>query len=132
MSNRPTPTSPFAASPTRLAAVLGLAALLCAGVLACSGGDTAALSPLAQEGKDIYQSVCIACHNGNPNLDGSVGPANAGASEELLLAIVVRGEYPEGYEPKRPGSNAMPVFPYLEPKIPALAAYLSEVQEPTP
>jgi len=112
-----------------LLALVG-AALLAVSTVACSGGDTAELSPLAQEGRDIYQSVCIACHNGNPNLDGSVGPANAGASEELLAAKVVRGDYPPGYTPKRPESSAMAVFPYLEPKIPALAAYLAEVEEP--
>jgi mono/diheme cytochrome c family protein len=109
-----------------------LAAALAGFALACSGGETAELSPLAQEGKDIYQSVCIACHNGNPNLDGSVGPANAGASEELLAAKLIRGEYPDGYTPKRPESNAMPVFPYLEPKIPALTAYLAEAEEVSP
>jgi len=112
-------------------AALARLALACF-TLACSGGDTAELSPLAQEGKDIYQSVCIACHNGNPNLDGAVGPANAGASEELLAAKVVHGRYPDGYAPKRPESNAMAVFPYLEPKIPALAAYLAEVEEGAP
>jgi len=103
--------------------------LVAALALACSSGERPPLSPLAQEGEDIYLNVCIACHNGDPNLDGAIGPANAGASEELLAAKIVRGEYPEGYAPKRPDSNAMPVFPYLEPKIPALTAYLSEAAE---
>ena len=105
-----------------------LAAAACA-ALACSSGEGRELSLLAREGQQIYRSVCIACHNGNPNLDGAVGPANAGASEELLAAKIVRGEYPPGYAPKRPESNAMPVFPYLEPQIPALAAYLAEAAE---
>ena len=35
--------------------------------------------------------------------DGSVGPAVAGASRELIEAKVLRGEYPPGYTPKRPG-----------------------------
>lgn len=115
------------------APIAALASFIAAcSALACSGGDTGELSPLAQEGKDIYESVCIACHHGNPNLDGAVGPANAGASEELLAAKIVHGKYPDGYTPKRPESNAMAVFPYLEPKIPALAAYLAEVEEGTP
>jgi len=58
------------------------------------------------------------------------GPAIAGASEELLLARVVRGEYPPGYVPKRPDSGAMARFPQLEGQIPALAAYLAAVEEP--
>jgi len=94
--------------------------------LACSPADDRALSDLAREGEKVYQSVCIACHNGNPNLDGALGPANAGASAELLAAKVLRSEYPSGYAPKRPGSNTMPRFEYLADKIPALAAYLAE------
>jgi hypothetical protein len=45
---------------------------------------------------------------------------------------VVHGTYPDGYSPKRPESNAMPLFPYLESKIPALTAYLAEVEEVAP
>jgi mono/diheme cytochrome c family protein len=97
--------------------------------LACTPADDQ-LSPLAREGEKVYQNVCIACHNGNPNLDGALGPANAGASEELLSAKVLRGEYPLGYTPKRPGSTTMPRFEYLADKIPALAAYLGQVREP--
>ena len=107
--------------------VLAVGSLL---ALACSSADEKALTPLAQEGEKIYQNVCIACHNGNPNLDGALGPANAGASEELLAAKVLHGEYPPGYTPKRPGSATMPHFEYLADKIPALAAYLSEIAEP--
>jgi len=99
--------------------------------LACTPADDQ-LSPLAREGEKVYQNVCIACHNGNPNLDGAIGPANAGASEELLSAKVLRGEYPTGYTPKRPGSTTMPRFEYLADKIPALAAYLAEVKTTTP
>ena len=94
---------------------------------ACSGRDEPALSELAQQGELVYQNICVACHNGNPNLDGAVGPANAGASEELLAAKILRGEYPSSYTPKRPGV-AMPRFEYLAEKIPALTAYLKETQ----
>ncbi len=104
-------------------------ALVAIGVfaLACSPADDDPLSTLAHEGEKVYQNVCIACHNGNPSLDGALGPASAGASAELLSAKVLRGEYPPGYTPKRPGSNTMPRFEYLADKIPALAAYLAEV-----
>ena len=90
----------------------------------CSGGD-ASLSPLAQEGRRIYGNVCIACHNGDPTRDGSLGPAIAGSSRELLEARVVRGEYPPGYTPKRP-SVTMPRFESLADQVDALTAYLAE------
>jgi mono/diheme cytochrome c family protein len=106
-----------------------LGALAAASAVACSSGDDRQLSELARDGEKVYLNVCIACHNGNPNLDGTLGPANAGASEELLAAKILRGEYPPGYPPKRPDSNAMPRFAYLKDKIPALAAYLAEVKE---
>jgi mono/diheme cytochrome c family protein len=93
----------------------------------CSGDD-ASLSPQALEGKRIYMNVCIACHNGNPNRDGSPGPAIAGSSRELLEAKVIRGEYPPGYTPKRPTAT-MPRFDYLADKIDPLAAYLAEASE---
>ena len=100
--------------------------------LACSPSEDRPLSDLARDGEKTYQNVCIACHNGNPNLDGAIGPANAGASADLLAAKVLRGEYPPGYAPKRPGSHAMPRFEYLADKIPALAAYLAEVKTARP
>ena len=101
---------------------------LLAAVFACSdGNEGAGVSPLAAQGKRVYQNVCIACHHGDPNEDGSLGPAVAGASAELLEARVVRGEYPPGYTPKRPG-EVMPRFEYLADQIPALAAYLAEVE----
>jgi mono/diheme cytochrome c family protein len=108
--------------------IRSLAAIGIVGV-ACSPADDK-LSPLALEGEKVYQNVCIACHNGNPNLDGALGPANAGSSQELLEAKVLRGEYPPGYTPKRPGSTTMPRFEFLADKIPAIAAYLGEVAEP--
>ena len=98
--------------------------------VACDSGQSRELSDLARAGEKVYQNVCIACHNGNPNLDGAIGPANAGASEELLTAKILRGEYPPGYAPKRPGSTTMPRFEFLADKIPALAAYLREVADP--
>ena len=107
---------------TRSSAAMALLAL------ACGPSNEHPLSDLAREGEKVYQNICIACHNGNPNRDGAIGPANAGASQELLAAKVLSGEYPPGYAPKRPGSNAMPRFPALTKEIPALAAYLAEVR----
>ena len=97
-------------------------------LVACAEAGESTLSPLAQDGERVYQNVCIACHNGDPTLDSALGPAIAGSSAELLDARVIRGSYPPGYSPKRAGSGLMPAFPYLEDQIPALAAYLREVE----
>ena len=72
----------------------------------------------------MYVANCIACHNHDPALDGGIGPAVAGSSYELLEARIIRGEYPEGYTPKR-DSQLMVPLPYLEPDLAALAAYLA-------
>ncbi len=82
------------------------------------------LSEAAMRGQATYFTVCIACHNAKPSLDG-LGPPIAGSSRELLEARVVRGVYPPGYQPKRK-SQAMPVFPHLAGNIDDLAAYLAE------
>ena len=108
----------------RAAKGLIAAAAWAAAAWGCSG-EEAPLSPLAQEGRGIYDNVCIACHSGDPARDGVLGPAVAGASRELLEARLIRGEYPPGYTPKRP-SATMPRFEYLADKLDALAAYLAE------
>lgn len=80
---------------------------------------------LATRGKAVYTANCIACHNTQPELDGAIGPAIAGASFELIEARVMRNEYPEGYTPKR-DTKAMIALPYLEKDLAALVAYLAE------
>ena len=103
-----------------------IAVVLAALALGCSEQSAAPqISEAARRGKAVYDGVCIACHNPNPALDGTLGPANAGASRELLEARVVRGEYPAGYRPKR-DSKAMPPMPHLADKIDDLTAYLAE------
>lgn len=94
---------------------------------AASAPDTAGppAGDLAAEGRQVYMGNCIACHNPDPNLDGSLGPAIAGSSQELIEARVLHGAYPEGYTPKRSTTNMVPL-PYLRDKIPALGAYLSQ------
>ena len=86
------------------------------------------LSPLASRGKSVYLSVCIACHNPDPTLDGSVGPAVAFSSLELITARVMRAEYPSGYKPKR-SSAMMAALPMYEKDIPALHAYLNSFKK---
>ena len=92
---------------------------------------TAKLSPEAEKlelithGQKVYSQNCVACHNPNPKLDGSVGPAIYGSSLELVSARVLRAAYPPGYKPKRP-SGQMPAFAGLEKDIPALHAFLNQ------
>ncbi len=109
-----------------------LAPLLLALALACGegGGEGGAEEGGEAEeiarGKHYYQNICIACHSGDPNADGTLGPALAGSSLAVIEAKVMRGEYPEGYTPKR-DSATMPRFEYLEPELANIAAYLANV-----
>jgi mono/diheme cytochrome c family protein len=77
-------------------------------------------------GRSVYNANCIACHHLNPAEDGVLGPAIAGASRELIEARVLRGEYPEGYVPKRPTKVMIPL-PHLAPRLDELTAYLDSV-----
>ena len=77
-----------------------------------------------EKGKGVYMANCIACHNADPKLDGTLGPAVAGSSKELLEARVLRGTYPEGYKPKK-ASMTMVALPHLANQIDALHAYLN-------
>ena len=79
---------------------------------------------LFARGRAVYVTNCGVCHNVDPALDGSLGPATAGSSIELLEARLLRNSYPEGYTPKR-DSRVMMALPYLKDDIPALAAYLA-------
>ncbi len=108
---------------------VGLAAALLTLSVACSDDGEPAVKTAAMRGERVYRNVCVACHNVDPSKDGVVGPAVAGSSRELLEARVVRGEFPPGYTPKRPG-GAMPAFPYLADQIGYLAAYLEAAARP--
>ena len=87
-----------------------------------------ALSPLASRGKGIYLANCIACHNPDPKIDGSIGPAVAFSSLEVLTAKILTRTYPPGYTSKR-SSAIMPDFPQLKEDIPALHAYLNSFKK---
>ena len=77
-----------------------------------------------RRGKAVYMSACISCHHPNPAKDGSLGPAVAGSSEELLRLRVLELKYPEGYTPKRK-TGTMTAFPHLKKDIRTLYAYLN-------
>jgi mono/diheme cytochrome c family protein len=91
---------------------------------ACSRGDSAQEMTAFDRGERVYKNVCIACHNADPMLQGSLGPPIAGSSRELLEHRVLHGTYPEGYERQRE-SAVMPQFPHLAGSIDDLAAYLA-------
>ena len=82
---------------------------------------------LSQRGRMIYSTQCTACHNMDPKMDGSLGPAIAGSSLELVEARVMRAQYPDGYTPKR-ASKTMSALPHLKEEIPALHAFLNSVK----
>lgn len=99
-------------------------------LLSCQKGEPQKpLSALEARGKAVFMSNCIACHNPNPTIDGSIGPAVAGSSLELVTARVLTRSYPPGYKPKR-DTEVMPDFPQLKDDIPALHAYLNSFNKP--
>jgi len=75
-------------------------------------------------GASLYALHCTACHNPNPSLDGSLGPAIKGSALELLEARVLRGEYPPGYIPKR-STHIMQALPLTEEEVDSLHAFLN-------
>lgn len=80
--------------------------------------------PQVEMGRSLYFAHCIACHNANPALNGSLGPAVKGSGLDLLQARVLRGEYPPGYTPKRP-THIMVRLPLTEENVQAIHAFLN-------
>jgi mono/diheme cytochrome c family protein len=89
------------------------------------------LPPQAERGRQVYLSICIACHNTDPSKQGPVGPAVMGSSRELIEARVVRAQYPPDYAPKR-ATHIMVAMPQLADKVDELAAYLRDEQGGAP
>jgi hypothetical protein len=81
------------------------------------------MTTAAERGAVVYRTNCIACHNENPNLPGSLGPPIAGAPRALVADRVLHAAYPLGYVPKR-HSHIMRPLPWLGPHINDLTAYL--------
>jgi len=108
-------------------AKLIVVALFAAAITGCSneGDQSSGKSPDWQRGRAVFLANCIACHNNDPSKDGSIGPAIAGSSKELIEARVLSTSYPANYKPKRP-TKVMPQFPFLKEELPYLAAYLAK------
>ena len=105
-------------------------AFVCAAALlawtACSDGGSERTDDDAwARGQKVYKNVCVACHNPDPSLKGTLGPPIAGSWRELVEARVVRAAYPDGYQPKLP-SRAMPAMPHLAGSIDDLTAFLND------
>jgi len=85
-----------------------------------------------EKGRMVYITNCVVCHNPNPNLPGSQGPAIAGSSQVLLEARLLHLTYPPGYTPKWK-THAMRAFPQLKNQIGDLYAFLvAAKQQPDP
>jgi mono/diheme cytochrome c family protein len=102
-------------------------ALFTTAIFGCSkeGDQSSGKSADWQRGRAVFLANCVACHNNDPSKDGSIGPAIAGSSKDLIEARVLATSYPPNYKPKRP-TKVMPQFPFLKEEIPYLAAYLAQ------
>jgi mono/diheme cytochrome c family protein len=83
----------------------------------------------AEQGRIVYMTNCVLCHNADPNLPGSQGPPIAGSSRELIEDRVLYLKYPPGYKPKRT-THAMRAMPQLKNQIGNLAAFLQQAKRP--
>lgn len=110
-------------APFYLSAILA-GVLMVSAALVANGCHGAHQMTAAERGAVIYRTNCSACHNENPNLPGSLGPAIAGSPKELIAARVLHGAYPVGYDPKR-RTHIMKPLPWLGPHIDDLTAYLA-------
>ncbi|HYL58685.1 MAG TPA: c-type cytochrome [Candidatus Acidoferrales bacterium] len=97
-------------------------AMLALAIAAC--GPSKPMTP-AQQGRIVYMTNCVVCHNPDPNLAGSQGPPIAGSSRELVNDRVLNLKYPPGYTPKRT-THAMRALPQLANQIDNLTAFLAE------
>ena len=115
--------SKFAAQPR--AGSFALAVLVMLAIAGC--GPSKPQTP-AQQGRMVYMTNCVVCHNPNPNLAGNLGPAIAGSSRELVEDRVLDLKYPPGYTPKRT-THVMRAIPQLKDQIDNLMAFLAEVKQ---
>lgn len=99
-----------------------IVSIMCTSGVVAAGCHSHVMTP-AERGAVIYRTNCIACHNADPNLPGSLGPAIAGSPRDLIAARVLHGVYPVGYMPKR-HTHIMRPLPWLGPHIDDLTAFL--------
>lgn len=78
---------------------------------------------IQNEGKRIYLSTCIRCHNRDPSKKGPIGPDLLSTPLDVLRTKVPEGKYPSGYTPKR-RTKIMPKFPHLKDKVDFIYEYI--------
>jgi mono/diheme cytochrome c family protein len=81
-----------------------------------------------EKGRLVYMTNCVVCHNPNPNLPGTQGPAIAGSSQALLEARVLHLSYPPGYTPQQT-THTMRAFPQLKKNMGDLHAFLVAAEQ---
>lgn len=89
-----------------------------------------AQTPELDKGRRAYLSVCIQCHNKDPNLKGSMGPELVDAPMAVMDHKVKTGKYPEvlpaGFVPKRK-TKLMRPQPNSVKDVPAIYAWIQSV-----
>lgn len=78
----------------------------------------------SQDGKSLYTSKCIKCHNQNPTKPGVIGPDIAGSSLELITLKTQKKQYPSRYTPKRK-TKIMPIIKLSDVEIKKLHDYIN-------
>jgi mono/diheme cytochrome c family protein len=90
----------------------------------CARRPPVPADPVAR-GRLVYLTNCAVCHNANPNIPGTIGPAIAGSPRTLILDRVTRASYPPGYKPKR-STRLMQPLPWItQQNIDDLTAFLA-------
>ena len=83
-------------------------------------------------GRRAYMSVCIKCHNKDPNIKGSIGPELVDAPLEVMKIKVETGRYPEnlppGFVPKRK-TKAMLKLPNSVKDVPNIHLWIQSVKK---
>ena len=82
----------------------------------------------ANEGKRIYVSNCVRCHNINATKPGIIGPELFTTPIEVFRTKVPTGTYPSGYISKR-RTKVMPKFPHLKDKVDLIYKYIQSVKK---
>lgn len=82
--------------------------------------------PSVEEGRKIYTSTCIRCHNSNPHKPGPIGPDLYSTPKNVFGSKVIQGKYPEGYVPKRK-TKIMPKFSNLSGKTDSIYEYIKTI-----
>lgn len=111
-----------------VATILIALVIVIAFVVARSGQESDRADTPLERGRQIYGTICIACHHPDPSKEhgtaGTNGPPIAGSSFELIKMRVLSTSYPEGYKPKR-DTRLMTTFALEEDQLRALHTFLN-------